>query len=144
MILNFIVTINISTDDEDKQKRYHTIEAWTLCVYRPTTYRKLCRIWGSQSGGYDESFFWETTPRSALIVNRCFRGKCRLHFQGRRMNQARNQRESRRQAQPPASTLVFCLAHSWPWRRRRHVPPKRQLTFNRLQGVISQEEELFI
>jgi hypothetical protein len=26
----------------------------------------------------------------------------------------------------------------------RHVPPKRQLTFNRLHGVISQKAELFI
>jgi hypothetical protein len=31
-----------------------------------------------------------------------------------------------------------------PWRCRRHVPPKHQLTFNRLHGVISQKVELFI
>jgi hypothetical protein len=31
-----------------------------------------------------------------------------------------------------------------PWRRRRHVPPKRRLTFNGLHGVISQKIELFL
>jgi hypothetical protein len=31
----------------------------------------------------------------------------------------------------------------WPWRWRRHVPPKRLLTFNRLQDVISQNTEGF-
>jgi hypothetical protein len=31
-----------------------------------------------------------------------------------------------------------------PWRWRRYVPPKRQLTFNGLHGVISQKIALFI
>jgi hypothetical protein len=31
----------------------------------------------------------------------------------------------------------------WPWRWRRHVPPKRQLTFHGLHGVISRKIELF-
>jgi hypothetical protein len=35
------------------------------------------------------------TPRSPLTVNRCFSGACRLHLQGRRTSQARNQRESK-------------------------------------------------
>jgi hypothetical protein len=34
-----------------------------------------------------------------LKVNRRFGGKYRLHIQGRRINGARNQRESRRQAE---------------------------------------------
>jgi hypothetical protein len=33
---------------------------------------------------------------------------------------------------------------STPWRWRRYVPPKRQLTFNWLQGVISQTIVLFV
>jgi hypothetical protein len=36
-------------------------------------------------------------------------------------------------------TLVSCLAYFLPWRWRRYVPPKCQLTFSGLQGVISQE-----
>jgi hypothetical protein len=32
----------------------------------------------------------------------------------------------------------------WPWRWRRHVPPKCQLTFDRLHGDISQKIERFI
>jgi hypothetical protein len=49
-------------------------------------------------------------------------------------------------------TLCFLLASRWflawlllwSWRRRRHVAPKRRLTFNGLHGVISQKIELFI
>jgi hypothetical protein len=33
---------------------------------------------------------------------------------------------------------------SIPWRWRRHVPPKRQLTFNGLRGVTSQKIDFFI
>jgi hypothetical protein len=39
------------------------------------------------------SVFWDITPYNPLKVNRCFRGTCGLHFQGRRKRQARNQRE---------------------------------------------------
>jgi hypothetical protein len=37
------------------------------------------------------SVFWDITPRSPLKVNWRFGGTYRLHFQGRRMSQARNQ-----------------------------------------------------
>jgi hypothetical protein len=36
---------------------------------------------------------WDITPCSPLEVNGHFRGKCRLHFQERRIIQARNQHE---------------------------------------------------
>jgi hypothetical protein len=39
--------------------------------------------------------FWDITPYSQLKVNPSFGGKYRLHLQGRRINQSRNQRESR-------------------------------------------------
>jgi hypothetical protein len=43
--------------------------------------------------------------------------------------------------------LLHPYLFSWliiqPWRWRRHIPPKRQLTFNGLQNVISQKIELF-
>jgi hypothetical protein len=46
--------------------------------------------------------------------------------------------------------LCLLLASPWfllslrPWRWRTRVPPKRQLTFNQLHGVIGQQTELFI
>jgi hypothetical protein len=43
---------------------------------------------------------------------------------------------------PPAITLVSCSIILQPWRWRRHVLPKRLLTFNGLHGVISQKIEL--
>jgi hypothetical protein len=48
---------------------------------------------------------------------------------------------------PVLQLILFCLEPSRlirPWRLRRHVPPKRQLTFNELHGVILQKTELSI
>jgi hypothetical protein len=69
-------------------------------------------------------------------VNRRFGGTRRLHLQGRK---------GRKQS---------CLLHAlcwflpWltlrPWGRKRHVSPKRRLTFTGLHGVISQKIELFL
>jgi hypothetical protein len=39
------------------------------------------------------SVFWDITPSIPLKLNRHFGGTCRLHLQGRRINQARNKRE---------------------------------------------------
>jgi hypothetical protein len=74
------------------------------------------------------SVFWDITPCGPLKVNRHFGGTFRLHLHGRRISQARNQHESKWQAERILR----------PW-RRQHVPPKRRLTFNRLHGVISQK-----
>jgi hypothetical protein len=41
------------------------------------------------------SVFRDITPCTPLKVIRRFGGTCRLHLQGRRISQARNQRESR-------------------------------------------------
>jgi hypothetical protein len=40
------------------------------------------------------SIFWDITTCSPLKINRRFGGICRLHIQGRRISQARNQREA--------------------------------------------------
>jgi hypothetical protein len=40
------------------------------------------------------SIFWDITSCSPLKVNRRFGKSCRLHLQGRRIRQARNQREA--------------------------------------------------
>jgi hypothetical protein len=89
-----------------------------------------CRIWGSYCGEHEEcyiveckvllksSIFWDITPCSPFSINRRFGGTCRL--QG-------------------ACHLLF---RSWTW--RRYVPPKRRLTLNGLQGVISQKMVLFV
>jgi hypothetical protein len=69
------------------------------------------------------SNFWDTTPCSPLKVNRRFRGPCRLHLQGWRISQGRNQ----------------CKVES----RQRQVPPKYRLAFNGLRGIIPQKTELF-
>jgi hypothetical protein len=48
------------------------------------------------------SIFWDITSCSPLNVNWRFGGTCCLHLQGRRISQARNQRESRWQAEQSA------------------------------------------
>jgi hypothetical protein len=58
-------------------------------------------------------------PCGPLKVNRCFGGTCRLRLQGRRISQARNQREA-------------------------GGKEKRRLVLYGLHGVISQKLVLFI
>jgi hypothetical protein len=41
---------------------------------------------------------------------------------------------------PPASCWFLAWLTLQPWRRRRHVPPKRPLTFKGRQGIMSQED----
>jgi hypothetical protein len=55
------------------------------------------------------SIFWDITLCSPLKVNRRCGGTSRLHLQGPKINQARNQRET---CLPPEFTLVSCLAYS--------------------------------
>jgi hypothetical protein len=43
----------------------------------------------------EEFIFWDITSCNPLKVNRRFGGTSRLHLRGRRISQARNQRESR-------------------------------------------------
>jgi hypothetical protein len=44
----------------------------------------------------------------------------------------------------PASYWYLAWLTLRPWRRKRYIPPRHQLTFTRLQGVISQKLKLFI
>jgi hypothetical protein len=74
--------------------------------------------------------FWDITPCSPLKVNRRFQ----------------------RNISPPSSGSKKLCVPRWfltrlilrPLSRRRHVPPKRRLTFNGLHCVISQKIELFL
>jgi hypothetical protein len=60
-------------------------------------------IYIHQSVTLPEDFiFWNITPCSPLKADPCFGGACRIHLQVRKINQARNQRESKWQADPTA------------------------------------------
>jgi hypothetical protein len=90
-----------------------------------------CSIWGSHSCGYEEfHLLGYIAMCSPLNVNRRFGGTYHLHLQDQRIGQA-----SRALL---ATCLIFvsCLAHSSPWRWRRHVPPKRQLNFTGLHSIV--------
>jgi hypothetical protein len=74
--------------------------------------------------------FCEIRLRSPVKVNWSFGGSCRLRLQ-------------RRLCMLPASSrfLVWLTIRHWRW--KRHVPPKRLLTFKGLQYVTSQKTEIF-
>jgi hypothetical protein len=74
----------------------------------------------------NNTIFWNITPCSPLKVNRRFGRTYHLHLQGW-ISRVRYQRESRWQAR----------------RWRTYIPPKSQLTFNGLRGVISQKILIF-
>jgi hypothetical protein len=82
---------------------------------------------------------WDVTPCSLEIARR-FGGTCRLHLQGRRVNEARNQQDQ------AASWAELCWFLAWPalrpWRWRRNVPQKRRAV-SELHGVTTQETVLF-
>jgi hypothetical protein len=92
----------------------------------------------------DIYILWHITPCSLWKANQQFGGTCRLHLQGRRINQARNQHEA---GTKHRHFLLIDLRWflTWrtlqPWRCRRELPPKCRLTFNGLHGVISQKRE---
>jgi hypothetical protein len=50
----------------------------------------ICRMWGSHSGGYEESIFCDITQCIPLKVKWRFGGIFRLHLKGIRISQARN------------------------------------------------------
>jgi hypothetical protein len=83
------------------------------------------------------SIFWDITLCSLLKVNLRFGGMCHLHLQGGRIIQERD----------GISHPLHVGFYNWlillPWIWRKYVLPKRLLTFNGLQGVMSQKTELF-
>jgi hypothetical protein len=72
------------------------------------------------------TIFWDITPCSLLKVNPCFRGTCRLHLQGRKIKRARNQRESRSQAE-------LCFQ----WITRRYIPEDSTLHNHHCENLTS-------
>jgi hypothetical protein len=101
--------------------------------------------------------FWDVMPCRSC-VNRRFGGTYRLHLQGgnireRGTNVSRWLQSVFWDITTYSSLQVNrCSASYWfllwliirPWRRVRHVPPKRPLTFNGLHGVISLNIRLFL
>jgi hypothetical protein len=82
----------------------------------------LICIWQTD---FKSSIFWDITPCSPLKVKWRFGRTLCLRLQDRRISRARNQRESR-------------------WQADEMLTPKRRLTFNGLHGIISQKTDVFI
>jgi hypothetical protein len=61
--------------------------------------------------GMRGSVFWDIMPCSPLKVNRRFRGTCSLHFQGRRIIEARNQHERRWQTEPTWPNPIYLYGY---------------------------------
>jgi hypothetical protein len=74
------------------------------------------------------SVFCDITPCSPLKVNQRFGGTCRLHLQGRRICQARNQRGSRWKAQ----MSINCQRTIG-----RYMPEDRTLHYHRCENLKS-------
>jgi hypothetical protein len=76
------------------------------------------------------SVFWDITPCNPFESQMMLRSNISPPSSGRRINQAKNRHES---------DWFLALFIFWPCRWRRHILPKRRLTFNGLHGVISQK-----
>jgi hypothetical protein len=90
-----------------------------------------CRIWGSHCGGYEESYLLGYNAVQSIESQPTFR---------------RNMSPTSAGSKKKSSSACHLLSRWFltrlilrPWRLRRHVPPKRQLTFNWLHGAISQK-----
>jgi hypothetical protein len=75
---------------------------------------------------------WDITSRSPLKVSQHFGGICRLHLQGRRINQARNHHETGSRA----GFLFGILLEPEYGGDMFFFSSKRRLTFNGLHGII--------
>jgi hypothetical protein len=80
----------------------------------------------------ESSIFWDITPCSPLKVNRRLGGTCCLHFQGRRISRARNEREA--YVFVPATEHGHFVA-SW-WRTPLRLPPEvTRFYFQQTSGI---------
>jgi hypothetical protein len=69
------------------------------------------------------SIFWDITPYNPLKVNCRFGGSCRLYLHGRRISQARNQRESRWKVKLCSAETSIDLQRT----TQRYIPEVRTL-----------------
>jgi hypothetical protein len=84
---------------------------WNQMVPTWNKQSSTCRIWDSQSAGYEEYYLLGYKPCSLLSVNWCFRGSCHLQFQGR-ISQTRSQHEIWWQAEV---AQVFACLYMFLW-----------------------------
>jgi hypothetical protein len=80
--------------------------------------------------------FWDITTCSPLKVNRWFGGTCRLYVQGRRISQARNQRETWQQAELLATFFSETSIH-FQLITRRYNPADRTHHNRRCENIKS-------
>jgi hypothetical protein len=104
-----------------------TVVEWSLCLH--FKHSIICRIWGSHSGDYEDTIFWDITPYRLLRAKRCFGGTYRLHHQGR-IRKARHQFESL----PTAFKLVSCSVYLT-MKREAIYSSETSVTFNRLYDL---------
>jgi hypothetical protein len=96
--------------------------------------------------------FWDIPPCSHLKVNRRFGGTCWLHLPGRRISQARNQREAGSMNSSLKMEAIYSSATSVQIQRttRRYIPEDRTLHNHRCENLRSytalypKKTELFI
>jgi hypothetical protein len=87
--------------------RWATIVFFQTCTY-------ACRIWGSHSGGYEEF---------------CHIQRCVVRLKSTDVSEEHIASIFRLCLLPASPRcLAWLILQTWRW--RRHVPPKRQLTFN--------------
>jgi hypothetical protein len=81
------------------------------------------------------SVFWDIRAYTPLKVNRNYGGTCRLHPQGRRISQARNQHEvgSMQALLTAYFMLVSCLAYSAP-KMKATYSSETSVSFQRTTG----------
>jgi hypothetical protein len=98
------------------------------------SHSELQYLWNVGFEVLKSSVFWDITPRSLLKVNRRFEVTCRLHFQGRKIGEARKQHEAGRKSSSASSTLKIEATCS----------SGTAVAFNGLPRVISQKIGPFI
>jgi hypothetical protein len=86
------------------------------------------------------SIFWNVTPCNSLKVNIRFGRTCNLYLQDRRISKPSNKLA----LLATCFMLVSCLAYSSTLKMEANVLPKRRLTLNGLDGVISEKLEPFM
>jgi hypothetical protein len=84
------------------------------------------------------SLCWNITPFHLLRFKWRYGEKCRLHLQGRRMSQAKNQHEAGSKICLyflPDSCCILARLNLIFWKCWWYISPKRHFTFNGLRGV---------
>jgi hypothetical protein len=96
---------------------------------------KLCRIWGSHSGDYEEYYLLGYSTVEIVGTQPTFLRNMSPPSSGSKNKPSKKLAERRWETELPELARLILR----PWRWRRHVPQKRRLSSSRLHGVISQK-----